>query len=375
MAGQAVSTTLFGPRISLLDVGVGLFVAWGVSLVFSQKKVLLTYSSMFGPFLIVALFSLFLALITAPDIVTLASGLYLLRFIVYTLVFPVMMRFSKLEKMRNLKMLWFAGISLGIIGLGQYFLYPNLRNLIYQGWDPHQFRVFSTLFDPNFTAILLLLTLILGYFLFQKKMLSQLTFYGASILVGISFLLTYSRGGYFALIVCLLSFAWVKRQLKAMLLIGLLFFALVLLPRPHGEGVNLFRTISAEARITNIRAGFELWGQHPFFGVGFNTLASYTKNPGTVRSLSHAAQGFQNSYVFLLATTGIVGLLSFGWVGKKLFHSIVQNFRHKEQPAKILLLLSSLALGTHSLFDNSLFYPYCLFWIMVVLGSTVAAED
>ena len=34
----------------------------------------------------------------------------------------------------------------------QYFLYPDLRNLFYQGWDPHLYRTFGVFFDTSVAA-------------------------------------------------------------------------------------------------------------------------------------------------------------------------------------------------------------------------------
>ena len=34
----------------------------------------------------------------------------------------------------------------------QYFLYPDLRNLFYQGWDPHLYRTFGVFFDTSIAA-------------------------------------------------------------------------------------------------------------------------------------------------------------------------------------------------------------------------------
>lgn len=39
-----------------------------------------------------------------------------------------------------------------IFSLIQYFLYPNLGNLAYMGWDPHLYRLVGLFFDPPLTA-------------------------------------------------------------------------------------------------------------------------------------------------------------------------------------------------------------------------------
>ena len=54
-------------------------------------------------------------------------------------------------------------ISNIIVGLIQYFLWPDFRSFSAQGWDPHLYRLVSTFFDPTFTALIYLLLLIQNF--------------------------------------------------------------------------------------------------------------------------------------------------------------------------------------------------------------------
>jgi len=53
----------------------------------------------------------------------------------------------------------FAGSLISIWGLWQYFVMPDVRFLNIFGWDNHYYRLISTLFDPAFTGIVLVITL------------------------------------------------------------------------------------------------------------------------------------------------------------------------------------------------------------------------
>ena len=124
-----------------------------------------------------------------------------------------------------LRGLYGVGIGFGILGLMQFFLYPDLRNLMYLGWDPHYYRLFSTLLDPNFVGIILVLTLILGCGLWKKKQKNFFLMIGQ--LIGfVSLLLTYSRSSYvsFAMAVVCLA-AWTK-QWKVVIALALFAGAL-----------------------------------------------------------------------------------------------------------------------------------------------------
>src|SRR3989344_442832 len=50
-----------------------------------------------------------------------------------------------------------GSIWMGVVGLFQYWLIPDMRFLAILGWDDHYFRLVSTQFDPNFTGLLLVL--------------------------------------------------------------------------------------------------------------------------------------------------------------------------------------------------------------------------
>ena len=66
--------------------------------------------------------------------------------------------------------LWLYGTGVGfsVLGILQYLLYPNLRNLSYLGWDPHYYRLFSTFLDPNFAGLLSFLRFFLEYICMKR---------------------------------------------------------------------------------------------------------------------------------------------------------------------------------------------------------------
>jgi len=99
-----------------------------------------------------------------------------------------------------------------------------------------------------------------------------------------------------------------------------------------------------------------LFQTKPFFGWGYNTL----------RGLNGSRFQIDNSFIFLLATTGIFGLLSFINLQK----AIVSNIKN----VGIKILLYSLLI--HSIFNNSFFYIWILsfFWLMSAVGQDNSKE-
>ena len=110
--------------------------------------------------------------------------------------------------------------------------------------------------------------------------------------------------------------------------------------------MKLERWFSIEQRFDNYREGIGLWQKSPIFGLGFNALRYYRNDP-----ISHSAGGLDSSLLFVLATTGVVGLLAYlnllRWLWQK----------------SLLLCVSLAALLVHSLFVNSLFYAFVMIWL------------
>jgi O-antigen ligase len=285
----------------------------------------------------------------------LTGSLYLVRWIFYAMLF-----FSITKKNYRvwLKGLYVVGIGFGILGLLQFFLYPNLRNLSYLGWDPHQYRLFSTLLDPNFMGIIFVFTLLLGYSLLNKK--NKVWIIAGEIIAFISLLLTYSRSSYVGLGVAIVVIAILRKQWKffgglvafVVLTIGLSFIS--------GNTVKLTRETSSLARITNWQESIVLIEKAPGFGYGFDTLRYLHPSNSVVPS--KAAAGLDSSILFVLATTGIIGLAAY------LYLWIAVLLAGKKS---VVFLASSAALLVHSVFLNSLFYPWVMIWMWILVGAVI----
>lgn len=374
VGGQITSYAAGGVRVALLDIVLAMALVWWLIRARLSNSVR-DYLYRFGPFLAVGVASLAnqLGTLTASEIGY--SSLYLVRFAIYASVAFI---FVKLPLVKRLKDLWFAGIGVGALGLAQYFLYPNLRNLAYLGWDPHEFRVFSTLLDPNFTGIVLVLTLLLGLYLWEKKWVGKWSVVTWSLIILAALFLTYSRGSLLAILIAGGAWLMMKRKIGWLLVGGLVFATILLvLPRPGGEGVNLLRTMSVESRLENSIAAGKLFLTSPIFGHGFDTLRfvrPQVEVTNAIGDLSHSASGYHDSWLFLLATTGIIGLAAYIWI----WASFAKNLWHKKpktkaekiavQTDKRFFVIIALALLVHSQFDNSLFYPQVMLWMWVAFS-------
>lgn len=300
----------------------------------------------------------------------LVAALYLVRLGFYYSLLLVIPFFSVRNKEKIQLYMLFVGGVIVLFGYIQLFIYPDMRPLMYLGWDDHYYRMVSTFLDPNFVGIFYVL-----YFLFlldfgikMFKTLSTKVKIGLSFMILVTFLaifLTYSRTALLALLISLGVYLFVAKQLRFLLGIIVVSLLLILvLANTQYESLNPLRTASINARILAGGNALTLIQDNPILGVGFNAyryalerkeLISMGKYP------NHGEAGTDNSLLFITATTGLVGLFSFLY----LWGQIVKNtFGSK------VGLSSIAALFVGGMFINALFYTFLLFWIFLLLSIT-----
>lgn len=292
-------------------------------------------------FAVLALVSLILASFSFTPKKILFSSFYLIRWLIYAAWYWVLLWLFKKDK--GFKKKWLktmiGAISLfALFGLIQYFVWPDMRPLKSLGWDDHRFRLVSTFLDPGYTGIHLVLGLIMAshYFPIVLPFLY------------LSLALTYSRASYLAFLAGMFVLAIGKKNKKLFIAIPLfLLLTVLILPRPHGEGVRLERTTSSLARVNNWQQSLELAKEKPAFGYGFNSLRYVLKSAPA----SHSAAGVDASLLFVLLTTGAIGLTAYLYFLKKSW-----------QKSNLIFKASLISLLIHSFFNNSLFYAPAMFW-------------
>ncbi|MFZ5437771.1 MAG: hypothetical protein ACOZAK_01860 [Patescibacteria group bacterium] len=277
--------------------------------------------------------------------ITPKSWLYLLRLVDYGL-FVYALQKVKLTYQPYLGLL-IAGTLIGVWGLGQYIAIPDVRFLNIFGWDNHYYRLISTIFDPAFTGIILVLTVGLWQRLINQKPAYQQSGWLTQTILILAIAATFSRASYLALGL-LTTHQWLTTNQKIKWsFLGIVFLlTIILLPKPGGEGVNLARTSTLEARSENIQENLiTLEGSQWLWGRGlFNNDAqktSYTNNH---------AQLPDNLLILVINGTGVIGLTLFGlltfkWI--KIFY--------KQDKLWGILLITVLI---HSLFNNTLLQPF-----------------
>lgn len=314
---------------------------------------------------ILLLFSLLYSLTYFAPKEIIIGAFYLLRVLAYFSVFIITHDIvSRNQKLKSalFNLLIGASFAASVFGWVQYIFYPDLRALTAFGWDDHYFRLIGTFLDPGFTSLIIVFGFLGVVSKYLKKPSSGLALLPLFFLATLAF--TYSRAGYLALFAGLLVFLFLSRKVKIFLAALAVFGIITLfLPNPGGEGVKLGRVSTVYARLDNYKESIELVKKFPLFGVGFNNLCiARQKFQGFVNTQSHACSGMDSSLLVLLATTGLLGLFIFSGFLFALIMDISKDV------SGIAFLSSLAAAAVHSLFVNSLFYPWVMGYLALLGG-------
>lgn len=316
-----------------------------------------------------------------------SSILYLSRISCYLLLLIPLMNMNKKTLWRMKLGMLISGFVFILLGYIQYLYYPALRNLYYLGWDDHLYRLFSTLLDPNFAgAFIVLIILLYSAFMFEKiprlfrysrKDILRLTLFICGYLFLFpALLLTYSRSSYIMAIFSFVLFLILIKQKKLLLILGaLLVIGIFLLPKNlGGEGVKLLRTASILSRTIQYERSLKIIGNNPVIGVGFNSLRFVSGKYGFIPQkdllTTHAGAGVPNSYLFVMATTGVVGLML---VAGFLLLTLKGIYRVLKEDAKDSLFAAAafsslVGVLVGSLFENVLFFSQIMLWMILLMG-------
>lgn len=276
-----------------------------------------------------------------PTNTLLIPSLYSLRLLTYLSLYFILKRSN--YRLDN-QIFVLSGVIMVAIGLAQYVFLPDMRWAQYLGWDDHLNRLILPHFDPTFTGVMLVLAFLSQISYHAKNNLSNFMF---TALYSLPVLLTYARSVYLslALTLCLV----IKQKKILFITLILLAAGVIALPKRFGEGTNLLRTYSVNSRLTTDLEFVDKYGWQLIVGRGLNTLPL---DMADSRYPNHAT-GPNNSYLYILNTTGLLGLIGWGIWLKQLY----QDSSYK--PMLIFFFVTSL-------FNNVMLYPFALLWVLFV---------
>lgn len=365
--GQLVRLDIFGNFVPLLDVSVLLFIAYNIlTKNFSLKK----YFSQ--KYLLLFIGALILSNIANLSKYTKAESingnLYLIRFIMYSLLIGIDFRNLVSKSDTRTKIINWISLIIALIGIFQFIFLPDLRFLQYQNWDDHLNRLTFPFLDPSFTGALLLIFVI--YLILGGHIRKSSTTKIILLVELLAIFLTFSRAAWITtiIIVALTGLQTYKHFGKKTILAAAgavmagVFILLFLLNASFlSYGNKIARTETISSRLTNINKAISIWRVNPVFGVGFNNYKTYQiKNGYKIENgvENRGQASVENSFVFVLATSGIFGVICF-------FLWIADMINRSSRIGKYILF--SILIG--SLFNNIFFYPFILFIIFIISGN------
>lgn len=272
------------------------------------------------------------------------------------------------------KSLYLTTLSLILLGYIQLIFIPDFSFMAQYGWDPHQGRLLSTWYDPNFLAgyLSLVSPIFISHVLedYRQKTVSLQTALNGflGIMIFIAMILTLSRSGLLAymtstMIVVLIYSPW------GLVTLGNVLSAILLINERFRQRVlGIFQIdVTASLRIESWMKTINDIEQSPWIGVGYNTLRYQNLMTDTLNSGS----GRDSSLLTIWLTTGIVGLMLviFLIVDRiRTFLLMAQSSHPRFRQWGVSGIASLSALLVHSMFVNSMTYVHILSILMIYLS-------
>lgn len=297
------------------------------------------------------------------------SFFYLLRLCLYVLWFGVA---AALVKDKAYQWVAIIGTGVALLGFIQLLVMPSisLRLTELAGFDPHSGRLFSTFFDPNYAATVLVVTALTTLSLVLLSKNKQRRWWLISLAVQLAaLLLTNSRSGLLALVVGLViflaAFNWRYVLLVVLTSFGLALFVPSISSRLSGA---LALDATSQARFASWQTALMVINEQPVLGVGYNNYQTATTILGRyqprVGKIALAANASDSSLLTVWSTAGFFALVALiGWLLSEAAHTN-QQFSLPQLMARRSVIA---ALLVNSWFLNSLIWPFALFLLALCL--------
>ncbi|MDA1082510.1 MAG: carboxypeptidase regulatory-like domain-containing protein [Gemmatimonadetes bacterium] len=270
---------------------------------------------------------------------------------------------------------------LAFVGFGivQSAFLPGFAQLVHTKsglpvWDEQGHRLVSTMLDPNFAGILIVIALLARLARVAEGVRER---GGPLVLLvlGTALVLTISRSSAVALIAGLgviIAARGIRFRLAYVFVVGgaLIMPALVLMA-DYLASLNKFGidTSAAERLIPWFRA-LALIAEHPVLGVGFNAMKPAAIAQGWL-IIGGAGVSLDGGLLFVAAMTGLLGLACYSWMLWRVARLARQTWNDataepRDRAHAVAAAAATLAVVAHSFFANSLLLPFVMqiLWVM-----------
>jgi hypothetical protein len=265
-----------------------------------------------------------------------------------------------------------------VFGIFQSAFLPGFAQMVHDGggdlptWDVQGRRLVSSMLDPNFAGILVVIALV-----FRLSRVAEGLHENAVAMAALAagLLLTVSRSSILALAVALVVIAAVRglgiRLFRILVLGALLILPFLSLLISFAASFNKlgYDASAAQRWVPWIRAG-RLLIEHPWLGVGFNAIKQAQESHGW-RALGGADVSLDGGLLFVAAMTGLIGR----WLYLRMLVRVARGARGVWKDVSVdpidrahatATLATTAAVVVHSFFVNSLLLPFVMqiLWVM-----------
>lgn len=310
-----------------------------------------------------------------------------LIYLFFLLVFFISAFILREDRKLILQTIFLSGIMVGGYGLWQYG-----QNY----WLTHQFvyRIYSTIGQPNRLAFFLLAVFPIGFLFFvQEKSKWLKVFYGLGwTIILVALFLTFTRTAYATLVATLILMFVLQRQLISNLvkykyllftvILGLGIFGYIFLQSLPTTVTNYSQS-SLSLRMAEWQGSWNAvvnrlwWRQLVGYGPETVYFTFFKYRPAIYnQSLEESGVGpnqVRNEYLHLLSGIGIIGLLAYLLLYKKLLELSWNG--GKKNPLLLGVFLSFVSISIYSLFYYQTDTVLPLFWILVGLVISSSAKN
>jgi hypothetical protein len=282
------------------------------------------------------------------------------------------------ESERAVKLVQRALLLMALFGIAQSAFLPGFAQLVPWGggekqWDQQGRRLVSTLLDPNFAGVLVVIPLLLEL---ARVVEQQPPRRGRLVVLAIAMLLTLSRS---AILACVVGYALlllargVSRRLAGVTILGAVamvpFLALYL--KFAASFGKLGIDGSAAQRLIPWSRAIRMVNDHPWLGVGFNAVGPAQQAYGW-KPIGGAEVSFDGGLLFVAAMTGLVGVTVYIVLLRRVVAMCRMVWRQSDNPEHRALAAGTAAASgavvVHSLFANSLLLPFVMQVLWVLWG-------
>ena len=303
---------------------------------------------------------------------------FLARWIAYFGWYPFVLWCLTTDESRDVwRFIERALLAFALFGIFQSASLPGFAQMIHDGgdmpqWDVQGRRLVSSMLDPNFAGILVVIAL-----LFRLARVAEGLKESAWTLVALAtaVLLTVSRSSILAMVVGLVSIVTARgaqTRLFRVIAIGALLlapFLSLLLTFAASFNKLQYDNSAAQRLVPWFRAG-RLLIEHPWMGVGFNAIKQAQEAHGW-RMVGGADVSFDGGLIFVAAMTGAVGVLLYARMLIRVSRGARRVWKDKDvdpidQAHATATVAATVAVVAHSFFVNSLLLPFVMqvLWVM-----------